>query len=552
MQNTIKSQLLAAMILCASTAMSQKLKTAEVELPTSKDASKKGMYVSTTLTKDNTINTYVAYDLKKGALGFDVATVDLSGKLVGSASEVAGNGAAEKYGITIPDPDMVENPAKGQRVLRLVTANGVLGKLKVEEGSFEPKYATATDYGPNVITYTRVLRGYRFAPDDSHDSDMRLNIYAAHATPENDIERSFNIIEGLLPTTVAYMPATGVIGFLGKDARFDKDSPNAHNVLISGQFDGKTKSFTNVKEHVLDYNVSLVTTGYTDDGKRSVLASAVNAPTTIGAHKKWQADGVPYMTYMTFDTEGNVKDNVTFKSKSIRGNFGVTAFDGAHYVVSLVNSGHDGYYRADIGKATDFQIVKIQNGSVAAQEVVSLEDAEKLVKAPGGKGGKLKVKQLAFTKYEKAPNGDILAYSFEGSQYVVIQFDANAKLKAIYTIERVPGKELFPTGVQSIAVGGDLYVLFREQSVAIAQGVTKSFSRSTASYMKNVNFSRVDELICYGTIVRLNAAGLSLSEPVDVADDVILGETPLIPGADGLLLVPTRDTKRNYKMLTIR
>jgi len=47
-----------------------------------------------------------------------------------------------RYGITIPAPGTVSNPAKGLKVLRLVTANGVLGKLKVEEGFFEPKYKT--------------------------------------------------------------------------------------------------------------------------------------------------------------------------------------------------------------------------------------------------------------------------------------------------------------------------------------------------------------------------------------------------------------------------
>lgn len=552
MKKIIKSQLWVALLLSAGTAMSQKLQTSEVVLPTSKDASKKGMYVNTTLTKDNTINTFVAYDLKKGELGFDVATVDLSGKLLSNASEVASTATAQKYGITIPNPDMVENPAKGKTVLRLVTANGVLGKLKVEEGTFEPKYATSADYGANVITYTKVLRGFKFLPGKSYDSDMRLNIFAAHTTPENDIERTFNIIEGYIPNTVAYLPSTGVISFLGKDARFDKNSPNAHNVLISGQFDGKTKSFTNVVEHVLEYNVVNVTSGTAADGNKAVLVSALNAPTTIGAHKKWQADGTPYMTFITFDTQGKVKENVTFKSKSIRGNFGVTGFDGANYVVSLVNGEHDGYYRADIGKATDIQIVKIQNGSVAAQEVISLDDAEKLVITPGGKAGKLKIKSVNFISYEKAPNGDILAYSSAGSEYAVFQFDTNAKLKAIYSIERVPGKELFESGIQSIAIGSDLYMLFREQSGAIAQGVSKSYSRSGVGYMKNVNFSRNDELMTYGRIVKLNAESKSLSEPVDVADDVILGESPLIMGANGLLLVPTRSSKGSYKMLAIK
>ncbi len=552
MKKIIKSQLWVALLLSAGTAMSQKLQTSEVELPTSKDASKKGMYVNTTLTKDNTISTFVAYDLKKGELGFDVATVDLNGKLVSNASEIASSATAQKYGITIPDPDKVENPAQGKRVLRLVTANGVLGKLKVEEGTFEPKYATSTEYGSYVITYTKVLRGFKFTAGKSYDSDMKLNIFAAHASPENDIERTFNIIEGMVPATVAYLPADGNIGFLGKDARFDKNSPNAHNVLISGQFDGKTKSFTNVKEHVLEYNIANVTSGTAADGNKAVLVSTLNAPSTIGAHKKWQADGVPYMTYLTFDTQGNVKENVTFKSKSVRGNFGVTGFDGANYVVSLVNGDHDGYYRADIGKATDIQIVKIQNGTVAAQEVISLADAEKLVTTPGGKAGKLKIKQVNFTNYEKAPNGDILAYSSAGSEYVVFQFDTNAKLKAIYSIERVPGKELFETGVQSIANGSDLYVLFREQSGAIAQGVSKTFTRSGVGYMKNVNFSRNDELMTYGRIVKLNAETKSLSEPVDVADDVILGESPLIMGADGLVLIPTRDSKRKYKMLAVK
>lgn len=552
MKNLVKSHLLALLLIPAAAAYSQKLSVSEVALPTSKDASKKGMYVSTTLNADKNINTFIAYDLKKGELGFDVATVDLSGKLVSNASEIASSATQQKYSITIPDPDMVENPAKGKTVLRVVTANGVLGKLKVEEGHFEPKYATSVEYGSYVITYTPVLRGYKFAAQKSYDSETKLNVFASFAAEGDDVERNYNIIEGLLPNTVGYLFSTGKMAFLGKNAQFDKNSPNAHNVLISGQFDGKTRSFVNMTEHVLDYNIVHVTNGTAADGNKAVLVSTLNAPTTIAAHKKFQADGVPYMTFLTFDTEGKVKENVTFKSKSVRGNFAVTGFGNANYVIGLVNGEHDGYYRPDVGKATDLQIIKIQNGSVTTQEVVGVEAAQAMAVSPGGKAAKLKLKQLTFRSFEAAPNGDLLAFASSGAEYVVLQISPDAKLKKVYAIERVPGKELFEVGVQTLASGSDLYILFREQSGAIAQGVSKSFGRSSYSYMKNVNFSRVDEYMTYGRIVKLNADAMSCSEPVDVNEDVILGEFPMFLGADGQLLLPARSSKRAYKMLAIK
>lgn len=546
-----KMHLAVVLLMGVTVVCSQELKVEEVEFPISKTAKKKGMYVSTGLSNAGAINTYIAYDLKKDVLGFDVISVDKSGKLVGNASEIASPDVQKKYGISIPDPGMVENPAQGKRVLRLVTANGALGKLKVEQGYFEPKYAVESETGANVITYTRVLRGFKFVEEKSIDSDTRLNVYAAFSTPENNIERTYTIIEGLLPNTVAYLPETGEVSFLGKNAQFDKNSPNAQNVIMTGKFDGPTKSFKNMQEHVLEYNCHEVTTGYSSDGNRAVLISTVNAPSTISAHKKWQAQGVPYMTYMNFDAEGNVKQNVTFKSKSVRGNFGVYGHGNAEYILGSINSGHDGYHRADVGKVTDFQIVKLANGAIEKQEVVSLEQIENMAIVPGGKKAKIKYKDISFVAYESLPNGDFLAFAESPTDNLIFQVGSDAQLKAVYQTERVPGKELFRFGVQTLESGDELFVLYREQSPVIALGVTRSVSRG-AGYAKNINFSRVDELMTYGSVYRINPSAKSISTPADFTDDVILGDAPMYLSDAGALMLPTRDSKGNYKMALVK
>lgn len=249
---TSRSFILLLLIFISALLQAQKLQRTDIPIALSPAAEKKGMYVITSLNADaSAIQTFVAYDLKKDELGYDVATIDLNGKISGIVSEKASPETALRYGITIPSPGMVSNPAKGLKVLRLVTANGILGKLKVEEGFFEPKYKTDVDVAGNVIIYTPVLRGFKFTSSSSSDSDMRLNIFAAHTDPGADIEKNYNILEGLVPNTIGYYDMGSAVSFLGKDARFDKNSPNAQNVLISGRFDGKSKSFVDTKEHVL-------------------------------------------------------------------------------------------------------------------------------------------------------------------------------------------------------------------------------------------------------------------------------------------------------------
>lgn len=69
--------------------------------------------------------------------------------------------------------------------------------------------------------------------------------------------------------------------------------------------------------------------------------------------------------------------------------------------------------------------------------------------------------------------------------------------------------------------------------------------------MKNTNFSRVDEVMTYGRIVKIDPASKSCTLFVDIIGDVILGENSMFKGASGELLLPTRDAKKNYKLAII-
>ena len=378
---TSRSFILLLLIFISALLQAQKLQRTDIPIALSPAAEKKGMYVITSLNADaSAIQTFVAYDLKKDELGYDVATIDLNGKISGIVSEKASPETALRYGITIPSPGMVSNPAKGLKVLRLVTANGILGKLKVEEGFFEPKYKTDVDVAGNVIIYTPVLRGFKFTSSSSSDSDMRLNIFAAHTDPGADIEKNYNILEGLVPNTIGYYDMGSAVSFLGKDARFDKNSPNAQNVLISGRFDGKSKSFVDTKEHVLEYNLTKAADGFDGKGNRAVLVSTLNAPTTIAAHKKWNAAGKQLMTYLSFDSKGNVLENVTFESASVKGNFGIYGAKDATYILGSINGNHDGYYEQNL---KSWDLVAAQVIATEAGAIVTYDPTRRLTIAAG-------------------------------------------------------------------------------------------------------------------------------------------------------------------------
>lgn len=526
----------------------QKLQVDEVELPTSKEAKKKGVYVNTTLTEEGNIRTFVAYDLKKEGLGYDVISVDPSGKLVENTSELVGNGAQDKYGISIPKPGVPSNPASGLGVLRLVSATGIMGKLKIEDGYFEPRYKTSKEYGAYVVTYTPVLKGYKFVSQSSTQSDMKLNIYASHNKPGDNLQNTYNIIEGLIPNTIGYFNKNALITFLGKDARFDKNSPNAQNVVITGQYDGSTASFKNIKEHVLDYNVNLMSSGWDGMGNRSVLLSTLNAPSSVQAWKKWQANGKPYMTYMTFNTEGEVVENVTFLSKSVRGNFRAFGLGDSHYVLGNLNADHDKYARADVGTATHFQIVKIKNGEVEKQVDFSADQLKSMLVTPGGKKGKLKYKDISFYNCIKTSNGDLMAFATSPGDYFIFQFDDALNMKAVYNI---PANDVGGYLIQHLESNDQLYVLFRGQTAEISLGVKLKVTNGYG-YMKNTNFSRVDEVMSYARIVRIDPAKAECSEPLDILDDVIMGTNTIFKGSGGELILPARDKKKNYKMLVIK
>ncbi len=526
----------------------QKLKQEDVELPVSKEAKKKGMYVNTTLTEDGAIRTFIAYDLKKGEMGIDVITVDASGKLIENSSEMANSEFASKYQITLPDPGTAVNPGKGVKVLRLVSSTGIMGKLKIQEGYFEPKYATSTDYGPYLTTYTSVLRGYKFEDEKTTESDMRLNIYAAHCKDGDDLEKSYAILEGLIPNTIGYYNKNATIAFIGKDARIpDKNATNGANVVISGQFDGNSGSFINLKENVLKYNQAPVTSGFDGKGNRSVLVSTLNSPSSSAALNQWQAKGKPYMTYMTMDTEGNVIDNVTFESNSVRGNFAIYGIEDSHFVFGSINSGHSGYYRFDVGSPSHLQIVKIQKGEVVNTALVSLEEMEAMLITPGGKKGKLKYKDIEFTNFIAAPKGGLMAFAQSAKETYIYHINMDGNLMSVYAMERLPGTHF---GVQVLPSGDDIYALYRTQNGTISQGIKKSISNGYG-YMKNVNFSRIDELMTFGRVFKINPATKTCSEPVDIMGDVILGQDPMFSGSNGELILPVRDTKRNYKMVVI-
>src|SRR5690606_36910490 len=169
-----------------------------------------------------------------------------------------------------------------------------------------------------------------------------------------------------------------------------------------------------------------------------------------------------------------------------------------------------------------------------------------LLKTPGGKKGKLSYKVLYFEYSQVLSNGDILLFAATDDSNIIFQFDADGQLKATYMPGRVDGKDFGRAGLQLIENKNEVYVLYREQAPGMAIGFVKTFKG--AGVTKKIEFDRVDELMTYGRVVKINTTQLSCSLPVDITDDLILGETPLFLGASGELLLLLRDSKDNYSI----
>lgn len=542
----------ALVFLCFST-KAQELQRTNVDLPISKTAKKKGMYVATSLDSENNINTFISYDLKKKQLGFDAISVSPAGDLLGVESVVYEGGDVDsKYNVTIPSSSTVSYPNGDKNALRLVTASGILGSMKIEKGHFEPVYATSVEYGEYYTSYTSVFRGFKFQEDETFKSGTKINIISTHVAPEQSIERNYTIVNGVFKIgTVGFISTNGSVAFAGKDVQLYKEGKYSSNVLSTGRFDGPTQEFTNEKQLVLDYNFSLAVEGFAANGDRAILLAPLNAPTTSAELNQYQAKGTPYLTFVSFDLNGDVDQNVTYQGKSVRGNFGVFGFDDANFVISSVDGDHDGYYRADVGKPSHLEIVRISNNKLTHQNTYSYEEIEGKVVTPGGKKAKFKFKDINFYEYLKAPNGDLLAIASGPKEYLVFQIDAaTGSLKSVYFMEKGEVEETYDIGVQSVAAGDELYILFRQQNGAIAQGLKKNISRG-AGYMKNVNFSMVDDMMSFGKLVVINTAKQTCSDELDFIDEVILGEEPMFLGSDNKLILPVRDFKRRYSMAVI-
>ncbi len=538
------------LVFCVLHSSGQKLNRTDVDLPISKTAKKKGMYVATSLDADNNVTTYISYDLKKKQLGFDVLKVSPAGEFLGIDSEIYEGGDIDsKYNITIPSSTTISYPNGDKNALRLVTASGVLGSMKIEKGTFEPQYATSTNYGPYVTTYASVFKGFKFKEDETFKSGSKVNIISTHVKPKENITINHNIIVGVFKVgTEGFLSTNGSIAYVGKDVQLYKEGKYSSNVLSTGRFDGPSKEFTNQKQVVFDYNFTKAVDGYATNGDRAVLLAPLNAPTSSSEMNKYQAKGVPYLSYVTFDLNGDVDQNITFQGKSVRGNFGVFGFDNTNFMISSVNGDHDKYYRFDVGKPTHLEIVRFEDNKLTHQNVYSYDDINPNAISPGGKKAKVKFKDIKFISYLKAPNGDVLAIAAGPKQYVVFQINATTgSLEAMYYIEKGEMEDTYDIAVQSVEAGEVMYILFRQQNGGISQGVKKRVSRG-AGYMKNVNFSRVDDIMSFGKLVALNAREKTCSEEVDFIDEVILGDDPMFLGAGNKLLIPTRDFKRKYSI----
>lgn len=530
----------------------QELKLKMTDLPISKQAKKSGMYVETVIKDDNSYSTFISYDLKK-QLGFDVITFDKTGNVVSNSEEIASSETGEKYGIKIPSPGKIEVPGSGQSVLAIVGSVGVLGKFKVKKGTFEAKYATSVDYGGNITTYTPVLRGFKFDEKEEIKTDFRAGMFAINPK-DGEIERNYNIIENMVNNVVGYIPANSSTAFLGaivEKVSVKDPTEYSGNRLIHGVFDGKTMSFTKenitIFPHAITLPISKVTT---PEGNKAVLVSALKVVTTYAPQRKWISSNPKLMSVLSIDKEGNLADSITWESKSVRGNFTLTANNEATYVLGLINNGHDGFYRFDIGKVTDLQLTKIKSGKLEYNKVFSME--EMASKLAGGKG-KLKLNSSIWCSgMRDLPNGDILALFASPSDYFMVQFTPSGELKATYTANRVSGKDLFHRDNLVHVSGDHVYIVFREQDASIAQGVSKSFVRNSSSYMKDLNFSRTDELMAYANVVKINSKDLTISKPVEISDYVLLGDYPIFDGADGSILLIGRKLRGDYKVFAVK
>ena len=553
MTSTISLWISSTMLIIGTSSFGQELQRTDIDLPISKTAKKKGMYVATTLDAEDNITTYISYDLKKKQLGYDAIRFSKSGELVSTDNVVYEGGDIDaKDNISIPSSSTISYPNGDQNALRLVTASGVLGSMKIEKGYWEPSYATSVEYGAYYTTYTSVFRGFKFKEDETFKSGNKINIISSHVRPEENIALNYMIVQGAFKIgTVGFLSTNGSIAYVGKDVQLYKEGKYSSNVLSTGRFDGSTKEFNNQKQVVLDYNFSKAVDGYAANGDRAVLLAPLNAPTSSSELNKYQAKGTPYLTYITFDLDGDVDQNITFQGKSVRGNFGVFGMDDANYMIGSVNADHNKYYRFDVGKPTHLEIVRFADNALTHQNVYSYEEIGDKLIAPGGGKVKMKFKDIKFFSSLKAPNGDLLIFAAGPKQYMMFQITpSNGELVALYYLEKGDMEETFDVGLQSVEVDDKMYLLFRQQNGGIAQGLSKSVSRG-AGYMKNVNFSRVDDMMTFGKLYLFDPEAKQISEEIDFMDKVILGEEPMFLGSDNKLILPLRDFKRRYSMAVI-
>jgi hypothetical protein len=188
----------------------------------------------------------------------------------------------------------------------------------------------------------------------------------------------------------------------------------------------------------------------------------------------------------------------------------------------------------------------IKDGQVARQEAMSVEELGELVITPGGKKGKLKLRDIRFVDFRSMPNGDKIAFAIGQKYYYGFHFDSNAKIKKVYMVEKIPEAGAGIAIETFDRSDNEMYVVFKSP---LYRGFKKDYGYGLLA--KNVTFDRADDALAYARIVKINTDEKSCSEEYDIMPNMIVGEDTFFKGSNGEILFPSKDGKGRYTMVKI-
>ncbi|MEL6132722.1 MAG: hypothetical protein AAFR59_05090, partial [Bacteroidota bacterium] len=518
----------------------QKLSLTEIDLPLSKNATKaakKGALLnggSFLSTDGKTQYSFYLYQPKGASMMYDVIGVDISsGKVTSSQTEAYTMDNLAKYDLYVQDEIVEAEDASsdlGGREFGFFRRPGLAGPPTLVKGKFENKYVNAVWAGYKFKKGEGEKLAESFWPDFSFAIEEGVS-------NQNYLLRKRMTLGRLLFGGRNYIPMDGKAYVGGLMA------VSGVNMFLTGIFDMESMTWDHKGESELEPGLTFLDHVRRENGHVICLMSSKSSYFLV-----------------EFDGRGNKINKLNLSIPHTR-NYAYTTFDlyEATDAIFVIGSHLD---KPNTGMKAGLSITKVQNRQEVFHVMHDFAAIQGSIQAAPKNKAKFKASMnQQIESIEQLANGDYLLIYNSGIvpfHNYALQMSPQGKLKVTYQVDAIEndgspntrlgnGSTHLPTLL--LEAGDAYYMVIRTVPQSLEKGVQVDESTSDLGSLKltTTRTVRIDELYCYGKIVKINPAKQTISNVLE-PDQILAGEIPGEVTPNGDLILHTLDNKKKKRV----